>query len=109
MEFRTGRVSANSIDFHYLELGAGPLVICLHGFPDNAYTYRYLLPTLADAGFRAVAPFMRGYFPSGNPPSPVALGSTVVLIAGRPAARIGDIAGCGAHIIVGAFTVEVGG
>jgi pimeloyl-ACP methyl ester carboxylesterase len=68
MEFRTGRVSANSIDFHYLELGAGPLVICLHGFPDNAYTYRYLLPTLADAGFRAVAPFMRGYFPSGNPP-----------------------------------------
>jgi len=47
-------------------------------------------------------------FPSGNPPSPVALGSTVVLIGGRPAARVGDIAGCGAHIIVGAFTVEVG-
>lgn len=48
-------------------------------------------------------------FPSGNPPSPVAKGSAVVRIGGRPAARIGDIAGCGAHVIVGAFTVEVGG
>jgi len=68
MEFRTRSVIANSTDFHYLELGAGPLVLCLHGFPDNAYTYRYLLPTLADAGFRAVAPFMRGYLPTGKPP-----------------------------------------
>jgi pimeloyl-ACP methyl ester carboxylesterase len=68
MEFRTGRVIANSLEFHYLEHGTGPLVLCLHGFPDNAYTYRYLLPALADAGFRAVAPFMRGYFPTGKPP-----------------------------------------
>jgi pimeloyl-ACP methyl ester carboxylesterase len=68
MEFGTGSVSANRIDFHYLELGAGPLVLCLHGFPDNAYTYRYLLPVLANAGFRAVAPFMRGYSPTGKPP-----------------------------------------
>jgi pimeloyl-ACP methyl ester carboxylesterase len=67
MEFGTGRVTANNIEFHYLELGAGPLVICLHGFPDNAYTYRYLLPVLADAGFHAVAPFMRGYSPTGKP------------------------------------------
>jgi pimeloyl-ACP methyl ester carboxylesterase len=68
MEFNTGSVTANSIDFHYLELGAGPLVLCLHGFPDNAHTYRYLLPVLADAGFRAVASFMRGYSPTGKPP-----------------------------------------
>jgi len=68
MEFRTGSVTANSIDFHYIELGAGPLVLCLHGFPDNAYTYRYLLPVLAEAGFRGVAPFMRGYSPTGKPP-----------------------------------------
>ncbi|MBV8358145.1 MAG: alpha/beta hydrolase [Deltaproteobacteria bacterium] len=68
MEFNTGTVTANNIDFHYLELGAGPLVLCLHGFPDNAYTYRFLLPVLAEAGFRAVAPFMRGYFPTGKPP-----------------------------------------
>ena len=68
MEFSTGSVTANSIDFHYLEPGAGPLVLCLHGFPDNAYTYRYLLPVLAEAGFRGVAPFMRGYSPTGKPP-----------------------------------------
>jgi pimeloyl-ACP methyl ester carboxylesterase len=67
MEFSTGSVTANDIDFHYLELGVGPLVLCLHGFPDNAYTYRYLLPVLADAGFRAVAAFMRGYSPTGKP------------------------------------------
>jgi pimeloyl-ACP methyl ester carboxylesterase len=68
VEFRTGNVTANGVDFHYIELGTGPLVLCLHGFPDNAYTYRYLLPVLADAGFRGVAPFMRGYAPSGRPP-----------------------------------------
>src|SRR5215472_18366252 len=68
MEFRAGNVTANNIDFHFVELGAGPLVLCLHGFPDNAYTYRYLLPVLAEAGFRAVAPFMRGYAPTGKPP-----------------------------------------
>jgi pimeloyl-ACP methyl ester carboxylesterase len=66
-DFRTGKVRANGIGFHYLELGAGPLVLCLHGFPDNAFTYRYLLPALAEAGFRGVAPFTRGYAPTGRP------------------------------------------
>jgi pimeloyl-ACP methyl ester carboxylesterase len=66
-DFRTGRVQANGIDFHYLEDGAGPLVLCCHGFPDNAYTYRYLLPVLTQAGFHGVAPFMRGYAPTGKP------------------------------------------
>ena len=65
--FSMGNVQAHGIDFHYLELGSGPLVLCLHGFPDNAFTYRYLLPALAGAGFRAVAPFMRGYAPTSRP------------------------------------------
>ena len=64
----TGTVQANGIAFHYLELGDGPLVLCLHGFPDNAHTYRDLLPALAGAGFRAVAPFMRGYAPTSLAP-----------------------------------------
>src|SRR5262249_255875 len=67
-ELRTGSVSAHGMMFHYLELGTGPLVLCLHGFPDNAYTYRYLLPGLAAAGFRGVAPFMRGYAPTSAAP-----------------------------------------
>src|SRR5215510_4373527 len=65
---RTGSVEANGITFHYLEMGSGPLVLCLHGFPDNAHTYSALLPVLAGAGFRAVAPFMRGYAPSSPAP-----------------------------------------
>jgi pimeloyl-ACP methyl ester carboxylesterase len=42
----------------------GSLVLCLHGFPDTAWTWRLLLPALAERGYRAVAPFSRGYAPS---------------------------------------------
>jgi pimeloyl-ACP methyl ester carboxylesterase len=67
MELRQGRVSANGLDFAYLEAGEGPLALCLHGFPDSPYTYRYLLPALAGAGYRAVAPFQRGFAPTAIP------------------------------------------
>ena len=62
-------VTANGIDFAYLEDGPddGPLALCLHGFPDTAHTWRHLLPRLADAGFHAVAPFIRGYAPTAVP------------------------------------------
>lgn len=68
MEIGTGRVEVNGLTFHYLEAGRGPLVLCLHGFPDNAYTYNELLLALAEAGFRGVAPFMRGYAPTTASP-----------------------------------------
>src|ERR1039458_6478949 len=65
---RTRTVRANNMEFAVLETGGtGPLALCLHGFPDSAYTWRHLLPELADAGFHAVAPFMRGYAPSEVP------------------------------------------
>jgi pimeloyl-ACP methyl ester carboxylesterase len=67
MAITEGRAAANDVEFGYLEAGAGPLALCLHGFPDSAWTYRFLLPALADAGFRAVAPFMRGYAPTAVP------------------------------------------
>jgi pimeloyl-ACP methyl ester carboxylesterase len=44
-----------------------PLVLCLHGFPDSPQTFRWQLPALADAGYRALAPMMRGYEPSSQP------------------------------------------
>jgi len=44
-----------------------------------------------------------------HPPSPIVKGSATVLIGGKPAARVGDMAGCGAPIIMGMFTVEIGG
>ena len=43
------------------------LALCLHGFPDSAWTWRHLLPSLAAAGYRAVAPWLRGYAPTTVP------------------------------------------
>lgn len=63
--------TVNGVELAYLEQGEGPLALCLHGFPDTAWTWRHLLPRLADAGFRAVAPFNRGYAPSGLAPDAV--------------------------------------
>jgi pimeloyl-ACP methyl ester carboxylesterase len=64
---RTATVRANNVEFGLLEAGSGPLALCLHGFPDTAHTWELLLPALADAGFHAVAPFMRGYAPTSVP------------------------------------------
>lgn len=61
------RVTVNGVELAYLEAGQGPLVICLHGFPDSAHSFDRLLPVLAEAGYRAVAPFLRGYYPSAVP------------------------------------------
>jgi len=62
-------VTARGLEFAYLEDGPadGPLALCLHGFPDTAHTWRHLLPELAAAGYHAVAPFLRGYAPTGVP------------------------------------------
>lgn len=60
-------ISANGVEFTILEAGSGPLALCLHGFPDSAHSWRHLLPALAEAGFHAVAPYMRGYAPTAVP------------------------------------------
>lgn len=60
-------VVVNDTELAYLEQGSGPLALCLHGFPDTAHSWRFLLDDLADGGFRAVAPFQRGYAPSAVP------------------------------------------
>lgn len=60
-------VRANGVEFAYLEQGTGPLVVLLHGFPDTAHTWEPTMAALAVAGFRAVAPFMRGYYPTSIP------------------------------------------
>ena len=63
-------VQANGLRFECLALGdpAAPLALCLHGFPDSAWTWRHLLPALAGSGFHAVAPWLRGYAPTEVPP-----------------------------------------
>lgn len=64
------RIEVNGVELAYLEAGPpdGPLALCLHGFPDHAPTWEATLPLLADAGYHAVAPWLRGYAPSGLAP-----------------------------------------
>lgn len=57
----------NGIRLHCLEEGAGPPVVLCHGFPELAYSWRHQVPALAVAGFRALAPDMRGYGDSDKP------------------------------------------
>lgn len=61
-------VAANGLEFPILEAGDGPLVLCLHGFPDQARSWTPLLRRLAGEGYWAVAPTMRGYWPDGAAP-----------------------------------------
>lgn len=49
-EFERGSVRANGLGFEYLAMGKGPLALCVHGFPDSPYSYRYLLPAWPGAG-----------------------------------------------------------
>lgn len=58
---------ANGVRIACLEAGSGPLVLLLHGYPDDAHTWEHQLPVLAAAGYRVVAPFLRGYPPSAIP------------------------------------------
>ena len=56
------------VRLHYVEAGRGPLVLLLHGFPQFWYEWRHQIPALVEAGFRVVAPDMRGYNLSDKPP-----------------------------------------
>jgi len=60
-------VQANGIRLHIAEAGEGPLVLLLHGFPESWAAWRHQLLALADAGFHAVAPDLRGYGRSERP------------------------------------------
>ena len=62
-------VEANGIDFSVLVAGEGDrLALCLHGCPEIGYSWRYQLPVLAGAGYRAWAPDLRGYGATSKPP-----------------------------------------
>ena len=60
-------VETNGIQLHIAEKGHGPVVLLCHGFPECWYSWRHQLAALASAGFRAVAPDMRGYGRSDRP------------------------------------------
>jgi pimeloyl-ACP methyl ester carboxylesterase len=60
-------VPTNGINLHIAESGSGPLVLLIHGFPELWYSWRHQLVALADAGYHAVAPDVRGYGESDKP------------------------------------------
>jgi pimeloyl-ACP methyl ester carboxylesterase len=60
-------IDVGGLRLHCVEAGTGPLVVLLHGFPEFWYAWRYQIPALADAGYRVVAPDLRGYNTSDKP------------------------------------------
>jgi len=64
-------LATGGLEFSALTAGAGDeVVVCVHGFPDTPRTFRELLPALGGAGFRGVAPTLRGYEPWSQPAVP---------------------------------------
>ncbi len=64
-------IATNGVSLHVTEVGEGPAILFVHGFPDTAYTWRKQMQAVAAAGFRAIAPDMRGYGRSSAPADPV--------------------------------------
>lgn len=61
VEIRTEQIDANGLSMHVAVAGSGPAVLLMHGFPGLGYSWRHQLPALAEAGYTAIAPDMRGY------------------------------------------------
>ncbi|MEH6995597.1 alpha/beta hydrolase, partial [Neobacillus drentensis] len=61
------KVNVNGLQFHVVDEGTGPAVLLLHGFPDSSYVWRNQIPTLVNAGYRVIAPDLRGFGGSDKP------------------------------------------
>lgn len=78
VEDATDTVEIESGSFPVLDYGEGPVVLMLHRFPDSRHLWRHQVPALADAGFRVIAPDMRGF---GEAPKPAAVEAYALLNA----------------------------
>lgn len=97
--FTHGTLEANGISIHYVEVGEGPLVVFCHGWPESWYSWRHQLPTVAEAGFRAVALSMRGY---GETSAPQDVGAYTI------SHLVGDVVGAVNTLAPGEQAVVVG-
>ncbi len=61
MSAQTRMVTVNGLDMQIVEQGQGPLLVLCHGWPELSYSWRHQIPALVAAGYRVVAPDMRGY------------------------------------------------
>lgn len=63
-------IASNGINLEVHDVGEGPAVLLLHGFPELAYSWRNQIAPIVDAGFRVIAPNQRGFGGSDAPPDP---------------------------------------
>jgi pimeloyl-ACP methyl ester carboxylesterase len=77
-------INTNGVTLHVTEQGDGPAVLFCHGFPDTSYTWRRQMKAVASAGYRAIAPDMRGYGRSSAPADPTLY---------TPLQTVGDLVG----------------
>jgi pimeloyl-ACP methyl ester carboxylesterase len=83
-------IDANGKRFSALAWGDGPVVLLLHGFPDTAHTWDEVGPAIARAGYRVIAPFLRGYPPSELPDHDIdarTLGEDIIALAAAVSAE----------------------
>lgn len=98
MEIRHQTVTTNGIRMHVAEAGEGPAVLLCHGFPEAWHSWRHQLRALAEAGFRAIAPDMRGY---GDTEAPAAIEDYTLLHLVGDMVGLLDALGIGQAAIAG--------
>ena len=98
VEIRHRTLETNGIRMHVAEAGDGPLVVLCHGFPESWYSWRHQLVALAEAGYHAVAPDMRGY---GQTDQPEAIESYTLLHLVGDVVGVLDALGAATAVVVG--------
>ena len=91
-------IQTNGINMRIAEAGEGPLVLLLHGFPELWYSWRHQLPALAEAGYHAVAPDVRGY---GRTDAPEAIEAYSMLNMTADAVGVLDVLGEETAVVAG--------
>lgn len=79
LETATKPVTVRGLSFPVVDLGSGPVVLLLHGFPDDRHLWRYQVGPLVKAGFRVVAPDLRGFGDAPRPQDPKDYGLSIVI------------------------------
>lgn len=110
-------ISINDAEYCYLEAGKGPMVLLIHGYPDNAYSWEHQIRFLVESGYRVIVPFTRGYAPTktkeGSYYDRATLAMDMVTIIeklndGKPAYLVGQDWGAAiSYGILGAFPEKI--
>lgn len=91
-------LKTNGINYHIAEQGEGPLVVLIHGFPESWFSWRHQIPAIAEAGYRVVAPDMRGY---GETEAPEAIEAYDIIELSKDIAGLITAAGHEQAVVIG--------